>query len=86
MMQSFGLIFKDTFTEMGLTATQQSLIINLNAAFGMIMGLVNGVLLKIFGYRKIALAAGFLSTIGIITTAYSTSFLEFMICYGLITC
>ncbi|XP_064214720.1 monocarboxylate transporter 14 isoform X2 [Tribolium castaneum] len=70
---------------MGLSATQGSLIINLNAAFGMIMGLFNGLLLKVFGYRKIAMTASLLTTLGIIMTAYSSTFTHFMISYGLIT-
>jgi nitrate/nitrite transporter NarK len=86
LMQTFGLIFKDTFVEMGLSATQGSLIINLNAAFGMIMGMVNGFLLKMFGYRKIALMASFLVTMGVILTSFATTFTHFMITYGLITC
>ncbi|RZC32316.1 uncharacterized protein BDFB_002007, partial [Asbolus verrucosus] len=69
LMQSFGLIFKDTFVEMGLSATEGSLIINLNAAFGMITGLLNGFLLKMFGYRKIAVSASCLVTTGIILTS-----------------
>jgi MFS family permease len=85
LMQTFGLIFKDTFVEMGLSATQGSLIINLNAAFGMIMGMVNGFLLKMFGYRKIALMASFLVTMGVILTSFATTFTHFMITYGLIT-
>jgi MFS family permease len=85
LMQTFGLIFKDTFVEMGLSATQGSLIINLNAAFGMIMGMVNGFLLKMFGYRKIALMASFLVTTGVILTSFATTFTHFMITYGLIT-
>ncbi|KAJ3657855.1 hypothetical protein Zmor_009632 [Zophobas morio] len=85
LMQSFGLVFKDTFQEMGLSATEGSLIINLNAAFGMIMGLLNGLLLKIFGYRKVAIAASCFISVGIVLTSFASTFTHFIITYGLIT-
>ena len=52
----------------------------------MIMGLVNGVLLKIYGCRKVALLAALLLTGGVVLTAYSKTFTHFVIAYGLITC
>ncbi|XP_063905506.1 monocarboxylate transporter 14-like isoform X2 [Zophobas morio] len=51
----------------------------------MIMGLVNGVLLKIYGCRKGALFGTLLLTGGVVLTAYSKTFTHFVIAYGLIT-
>lgn len=49
----FTLMFKDKFNELGLSATDTTLIINLNSVVGMAMGIVIGPMLKIFGYRKV---------------------------------
>jgi MFS family permease len=84
LIHCFGLIFKDTFVELGLSATQGSLIINLNAAFGMMTGLITGVLLKTYGCRKVALLAAFFLTTGVVVTSFSRSFTHFIVAYGLV--
>ncbi|EFA01512.1 monocarboxylate transporter 12 isoform X1 [Tribolium castaneum] len=84
MMHCFGLIFKDTFSELGLSGAQGSLIMNLHAAFGLLTGLLNGVLLKMFGYRKIALVAAVFYFSGVTLTSLARSFQFFIISYGII--
>jgi hypothetical protein len=86
LMHCFGLIFKDTFAELGLSATQGSLIINLHGAFGLLTGLLNGILLKMFGYRKVALAGAVLYFSGVTLTSFSRSFQYFVISYGIVAC
>lgn len=49
-------------------------------------GLINGVLLKIYGCRKVAFLAAFLLTAGVVLTSFSQNFTHFVISYGLITC
>lgn len=86
-LQSFGLIFKDVFSGIEeLSAADGSTIININAAFGMLMGLVNGALLRKFGYRKISVTGSVFMIFGIISTAFANTFIEFVVSYGLITC
>lgn len=85
-MHCFGLIFKDTFAEMDISMTEGSLIINLHAAFGQLTGLINGVLLKSFGYRKMALLAAAFYFSGVTTTSFAYNFQTFVITYGLIAC
>jgi MFS family permease len=80
----FGLIFKDTFAELGLSAAEVSLIVNLHTAFGMLTGLLNGVLLKLFGYRKTAMLAAVLYFGGITSTSFARSFPFFIVAYGLV--
>jgi hypothetical protein len=82
----FGLIFKDTFAELGLSAAEVSLIVNLHTAFGMLTGLLNGVLLKLFGYRKTAMLAAVLYFGGITSTSFARSFPFFIVAYGLVAC
>ncbi|CAL7933773.1 unnamed protein product [Xylocopa violacea] len=83
-MQAFGLIFKDTFPSFGFSATEGATIININLAFGMILGLLYGPLLRIFGYRKVAMVGSALYSIGLTTTAFSQSFLPLIISYSLL--
>nr|CAD7263975.1 unnamed protein product [Timema shepardi] len=37
ILQSFGLLYRDTFKNLGMSATDSSVIINVNSAFGMIL-------------------------------------------------
>nr|CAD7571559.1 unnamed protein product [Timema californicum] len=37
ILQSFGLLYRDTFNNLGMSATDSSVIINVNSAFGMIL-------------------------------------------------
>ncbi|XP_053973528.1 uncharacterized protein LOC128873749 isoform X3 [Hylaeus volcanicus] len=81
-MQGFGLIFKDTFPRFGINATEGAVIINTNLAFGMLLGLINGPLLRILGYRKLAIIGSLLYCIGVTMTSFARSFPVIMIFYG----
>ncbi|XP_017773406.1 PREDICTED: monocarboxylate transporter 7-like [Nicrophorus vespilloides] len=85
IMQNFGLIFKDTFAAMKFSATDGSIIINMNAAVSMFTGLINGPMLKYFGYRKVSFAGALFTTVGVILTSYARSFTAFLFTYGFIT-
>ncbi|XP_011862365.1 PREDICTED: uncharacterized protein LOC105558992 [Vollenhovia emeryi] len=85
IVQGFGLIFKDSFVAMNLSATDTSVIINVNLAFGMILGLINGPLLKIFGYRTVAMTGSIMFALGVTLTAFANSFTLIIICYGILT-
>ncbi|XP_022901449.2 monocarboxylate transporter 14-like [Onthophagus taurus] len=84
LMQAFGLIYKDTFKELGFSATDTALIINTNAAFAMLCGIINGPLLKHLGYRKVSICGAFLTTFGVLLTSWASNFTHFIITYGLI--
>lgn len=86
VITSFGLIFKEKFQSMNMSAIDSTLILNLNSALGMTLGLVNGVLLKQFGYRKVAFMGGTLFSSGLIMTAWANSFRHFLITYSIVTC
>lgn len=85
LVQCFGLIFKDTFAELGFSAAQGSLIININSSFQMLVGLANGPLLNAYGYRKMSLLGGLFIAIGVMLTSLAGTFLHFVITYGIIT-
>lgn len=84
-IQVFGLIYKDSFAKLNMNATDTSIIINVNLAFGMMFGMINGALLKTFGYQKVALAGSIIYTAGIMLTAFANTFTFFLICYGMLT-
>lgn len=86
VLTSFGLIFKDKFQQLNMSALDATLILNLNSALGMTLGLFNGVLLKCFGYRKIAILGGSLFSGGLVATSFADSFQHFLITYSIITC
>lgn len=85
-MQGFGLVFKDSFVVLGLTATDTSVIININFAFGMVLGLINGPILKTFGYRKVAITGSIIYAVGVTLTTFANSFSLIIICYGMLAC
>lgn len=84
VMLSFGLIYKDQLPQLGLSATDVSLIMNSFSAFAMSFGLFNGPLIKTYGYRKVGVAAGVFFSFGMFLTAWADSFTHFMITYSTI--
>lgn len=82
---NFGLIFKDKFEHMQMSAADLALIINTNSALSMSLGFVNGPVLRRFGYRKISILAALLFSLGLILTAMVDSVMGFIITYGVIT-
>ncbi|XP_062533309.1 uncharacterized protein LOC134202295 [Armigeres subalbatus] len=84
VLQSFGLIFKDTFKQINISATDASLIINLASAVGMTFGLFNGPLLRSFGFRKVATLGGCMFSLGLMFTSSAETFLHFIITYSII--
>jgi len=85
ILQSFGLLYKGRLDALEITGTDASVIINVNSAFGMILGLFNGFLLRSFGYRKISIAAALINTSGVILTSCANSFAFFLVAYGIIS-
>ncbi|XP_053687395.1 uncharacterized protein LOC128736910 [Sabethes cyaneus] len=84
VLQSFGLIFKDTFKEIHISATGASLIINLASSVGMTLGLFNGPLLRNFGFRKVAAVGGLMFSLGLMLTSTAQTFAHFIITYSII--
>lgn len=68
-----------------MPATDMTLIININSALSMSLGLINGPLLRYFGYRKISVIAASLFSLGLVLTALTDSIVGFILSYGVIT-
>lgn len=81
---NFGLIFKDKLVAMNLSASDISLVININSAFSMLMGLISGTLQRNFGYRKIGIISGTAFALGIILCSWTNNFVSFFFTYGLL--
>uniref|UniRef100_A0A1Q3FYV0 Putative monocarboxylate transporter n=2 Tax=Culex tarsalis TaxID=7177 RepID=A0A1Q3FYV0_CULTA len=84
VLQSFGLIFKDTFQQLKISATDASLIINLASAVGMTFGLFNGPLLRSYGFRRVAFLGGTMFALGLMLTSSAETFAHFIITYSII--
>lgn len=80
-----GLIFQEKFAQMKMPAADLTLVINVNSALSMSLGLINGPLLRAFGYRKISVIAAIIFSLGLILTAFSDSISSLIINYGIIT-
>nr|CAD7602197.1 unnamed protein product [Timema genevievae] len=85
VVQTFALLYKDKFANIGMSATDSSIIINVNSAFGMGLGLVQGAILNRYGYRKVAIAGSILTFIGLVLTSFGNSFIYFLFTYGFLT-
>lgn len=70
---------------MKMPAADLTLIINCNSALSMGLGLINGPLLRYFGYRKISIVAAILFSIGLMLTALTDSVFGLIMSYGVIT-
>ncbi|XP_012279754.1 uncharacterized protein LOC105699393 [Orussus abietinus] len=70
LIQSFGLIFRDRFKDLGISSSQTTTILNINTAVTACLGLANGPIFRKFSYRKVNLLGAFLIATSI--TALST--------------
>ncbi|XP_017792640.1 PREDICTED: uncharacterized protein LOC108574542 [Habropoda laboriosa] len=86
MLQSFGLIFRDRFAELGINASQTTTILNINCAVTSCIGLANGPLFRKFSYRQIGLVGATICAVSITVLSVMKSFpgvlIFFSILYG----
>ncbi|XP_063229804.1 monocarboxylate transporter 13-like [Bacillus rossius redtenbacheri] len=83
-MQTFALVYKDRFFSIGMSATQISILISVNAGFGMIFGMIHGVFIKRFGYRKVAVVGSIIMFSGMLATSFGNSFAYFLTTHGFV--
>lgn len=84
MLKCFGLIYKNKFEQLSLSATDVTSIINFNSAFGMCFGLISAPLIKRFGYRKVAVTGGCSFAIGVAFASFSNNFWTFFVSFNII--
>nr|CAI5818960.1 unnamed protein product [Callosobruchus analis] len=85
MSLNYGLVFRSSFSHLGLSATQSSVVLSMNAAFGMLTGLINGPLLNRYGYRKISFVGATLMTTGLFLVSFARTWTGYILCYGFMT-
>ncbi|XP_015114430.1 uncharacterized protein LOC107039372 [Diachasma alloeum] len=85
LITGMGLIFKDLFKDLHFAERDASIIMSINMSFGMLMGITHGPLLRMFGYRKIALAGSIMFVSGLMMTAISHKFTHFIVSHGFVT-
>ncbi|XP_046395424.1 uncharacterized protein LOC124162807 [Ischnura elegans] len=85
MLQSYGLLFKDKFEELNMTAADRTAIINVNLALAFGLGLLNGPLLRRYSYRKLAMAGSLILFSGTFLTSFASNFTQFLIFYGILS-
>lgn len=84
IQQTFGLIFRERFFSLGITATQTSLIVHLNGTITCSLGLISGPMMKRFTFRKVAFLGGFIVIVGICAAAYAISLPSIILTYCII--
>ncbi|KAK5644019.1 hypothetical protein RI129_007864 [Pyrocoelia pectoralis] len=85
MQQNFGLLFKDTFREMGMSGASVTSIISTNLSASLFVGTCTGPLIKRFGIRRVAMGGSILFTLGIVLLTFKRSYTSFIVCYGIVT-
>lgn len=84
IVTNFGLIFKDKLTQLQMSATNMTTIINLSSIINMSMGLITGPTLKAFGFRRIAFVSGGMFVGGVLATAFADTFAGFIVTYSVV--
>lgn len=82
-LQQFGFIFRERLTELGMTSSQITTIINTQPAISACTGLLNGPMFRRFSFRQVAIAGALFNFVGLFLTAFSNTFLSYMITYAL---
>ncbi|CAL7933771.1 unnamed protein product [Xylocopa violacea] len=83
VMQSFGLIFRDRFADLGINSTQITTILNINFAVYYCIGLANGPLFRKFSYRQISFIGATVSAVSITILSTMKSFAGILIFFSL---
>ncbi|XP_054267476.1 monocarboxylate transporter 12-B-like [Macrosteles quadrilineatus] len=84
ILQNFGLLYRDVFSSSALNMRDASIIINTNSAFGYVLGVLNGPILRNLGFRKVAVTGGLMMFVGLFVTSFAKSFVLLFLFYGLI--
>lgn len=78
-MTLFGLIYRKHLEELNISSTETSTIINTMLAVSCLIGLMNGPIFAKFTFRKIGLAGSALIFVGLFSSAWCTSTLQYIV-------
>ncbi|XP_017050766.1 uncharacterized protein LOC108094609 [Drosophila ficusphila] len=83
-LQQFGFLFRERLSDLGMSSSQITAIINTNPAVSACTGLLNGPMFRRFTFRQVAMAGALLISTGIALTAFCETFLGYMVAYALL--
>ncbi|XP_037725205.1 uncharacterized protein LOC119556824 isoform X1 [Drosophila subpulchrella] len=83
-LQQFGFLFRERLSDLGMSSSQITAIINTNPAVSACTGLLNGPMFRRFTFRQVAMAGALLISGGIVLTAFCETFLGYMVAYALL--
>uniref|UniRef100_V5GMZ1 Monocarboxylate transporter n=1 Tax=Anoplophora glabripennis TaxID=217634 RepID=V5GMZ1_ANOGL len=74
LVQCFGIIYKDEFSSMGITAAETSFLLHLHSSLYCSFGFFGSPLLKTYGFRVVAFAGASLMIFGIFLSSFANSY------------
>ncbi|XP_067641002.1 uncharacterized protein out [Eurosta solidaginis] len=83
-LQQYGLIYRQRMLYLGFSAKETTTIVNIVMSISSLVGIVNGAMFRRFSFRQVAIAGNILVFLGILLTAWSTTFWEYVICLSAI--
>lgn len=83
-LQLFGLIYRKNLEALDITSTQVSTLFNTQYALGALTGLFNGPLFSKFTFREVGITGSVLVTLGLLSTAWSTNFIQYVVAYSVL--
>lgn len=83
-LQQFGLVYRDRLSFLSLTSTETTSLVNTQAAVSAFTGLINGAMFRRFTFRQVAFVGGLCCFLGILGSAWCSSFTSYMIVFSLL--
>ncbi|XP_068158871.1 uncharacterized protein [Drosophila tropicalis] len=83
-LQQFAFLFKDRLSEVNLSNSQITSIVNTHSAISACTGLLNGPMFRRFTFRQVGMTGSLLISSGIALTAFCKTFLGFMVTYAML--
>ncbi|XP_073834413.1 uncharacterized protein isoform X1 [Musca autumnalis] len=83
-LQQYGLIYRQRMASFNFDAKQTTTIVNVVMAISSLVGLVNGAMFRRFTFRQVALFGSLLGFVGIFTSAFCRTFVQYLICFSCI--
>ncbi|XP_073834416.1 uncharacterized protein [Musca autumnalis] len=81
-LQQYGLIYRQRMTSFGFVAKETTVIFNVAMALSSLVGLVNGAMYRRFTFRQVGMVGGILTFLGILFSAFCTTFVEYLIFFS----
>ncbi|XP_055910495.1 uncharacterized protein LOC129944858 [Eupeodes corollae] len=84
VLKQFGILFRTKFSQLGISSSELTTIINAQQAVAMCSGLINGPLFRRFTIRQTAVIGNFFVFSGLFLAAFANSFITHLISISLL--